>query len=441
MGRRTKGWKVYFDPRRGSHFVRFTHEHRRYTLPTGERNPSRASTAAATLYAEVISGRRALSQTVAAKSGRLFEEVAAEWLADVEPTVDKLTFKLYRDVYVGTHFAPFFETVDRLTTVGSEDYTSARLRKVKRETVKKELTILRRFARWAKKRGYLSQMPEIEVPGHRVLGTKGTERKTEYQIFTEAEIDSIVAQLPLYVKAPRAPVPYPVRARFEVAWETALRPATLNRIRAPEDYRKGADTLIIREEADKARFGRDLPLSARARAALDSICPEVGLIFGDHDYRVPLARAATRARIDKVRAERISDYDFRHSRLTQLGTKTDNLSGVMYLAGHKQPATTARYMRPQKAAARDVLEAAANDDGRRAPQSDDSPASAGQMDAPDDRARNDAGEPGYWLQIGCTEASPATGEAGANPENTNGSELVRGGGLEPPWLLTASTSI
>jgi integrase len=128
-------------------------------------------------------------------------------------------------------------------------------------------------------------------------------------------------------------------------------------------YRPGNSTLLIRDEADKSRFGRELPLSDRARAALDRICPEAGLLFGSHDHRTRLRRAATAAGIDKLRADRISDYDFRHSRLTYLGQVTDNLSGVMYLAGHKQPATTAIYMRPQRAAAKDVLDAAAGDSG------------------------------------------------------------------------------
>ena len=44
---------------------------------------------------------------------------------------------------------------------------------------------------------------------------------------------------------------------------------------------------------------------------------------------------------------------------THLGRTSDNLPGVMYLLGHKQPATTGRYMRPQKDAASDVLRAAA----------------------------------------------------------------------------------
>jgi hypothetical protein len=71
-----------------------------------------------------------------------------------------------------------------------------------------------------------------------------------------------------------------------------------------------------------------------------------------------LRNSARAAGIDELRASRISDYDFRHSRLTFLGTKTDNLSGVMYLAGHKQPATTARYLRPQRSAAEEVLASA-----------------------------------------------------------------------------------
>src|ERR1035437_704554 len=50
-----------------------------------------------------------------------------------------------RLTYVATHFAPFFETIDRLTTVGAEDYIASRLRKVGRSTVSKELSVLRRL--------------------------------------------------------------------------------------------------------------------------------------------------------------------------------------------------------------------------------------------------------------------------------------------------------
>jgi integrase len=190
-------------------------------------------------------------------------------------------------------------------------------------------------------------MPEIETPGRRVLGTPvPNARKKVSLIFTVDEVAAIVARLPEYWSAPRAQVPYPVRARYIVAWETALRPQTIAKLDASTDYRPGATTLLIRDEVDKNRFGRELPLTDAAREALDSVCPASGPIFGRHDCTMLLRRAAKAAGIDAYRADRISDYDFRHSAATHLGRSSDNLSGVMYFLGHKQPATTARYMRP-----------------------------------------------------------------------------------------------
>ncbi|MGA9656597.1 MAG: tyrosine-type recombinase/integrase, partial [Polyangia bacterium] len=337
----------------------------------------------------------------------------------IESSIDPRTFALYQDTYVATHFAPFFKTLDRLTTVGAEDYIAARLRQVTRETLKKELSVLRRFSKWAHRRGYLGQMPEIETPGRRVLGhVQASSRKRTFLVFTAEEIKSIIAQLPEHALSKRSGERFPVRARFVVAWESSLRPATLAKLSVPENYRVGASALTITDETDKSRFGRELPVSVKAREALDSVCPVAGIIFGRHDFRTLLRPAARAAGIDAYRADRISDYDFRHSRLTHLGQVTSNLSGVMYLAGHKQPATTARYMRPQKAAAEDVLQAAAA-----------------------------AGQPEFWLHSGCGDKAakrhPAALARKQKPRTSrkdSGFLSVRGGGLEPPWLLTASTS-
>jgi hypothetical protein len=41
-----------------------------------------------------------------------------------------------------------------------------------------------------------------------------------------------------------------------------------------------ASELVIRDEVDKVRYGRKLPLTDAARAALDSITPDNDLIFG-----------------------------------------------------------------------------------------------------------------------------------------------------------------
>jgi hypothetical protein len=449
MARTPEGFKLKRDPRNGTFVVRFRAAGRSYKLSTGERDPHQAEGEAARLYAEVISGRLVRGPRVATSANTWrFDEVAALWLVDVRPTVDPATYELYETTYVGTHFVRFFETMDRLTTVGTQDYITARLRKVTRETVKKELSVLRRLAEWAHERGYLAELPKIKTPGKRVLGTRvDGARKRQFQIFSAEEIAAILSHLPeMSCSRKVRGASYPVRARFTIAWELAFRPETLNQLRAPDDYRPGAGTLTIRDEDDKNRLGRDFPLAhaPAVRAALDSVCPAQGLIFGDHDYRHVLRKAAKAAGIDELRAKRISDYDFRHSRLTHLGQVTDNLSGVMYIAGHTQPATTARYMRPQKAAAEEVLQAAAGATAG-TPARDERPPAAGRRRV----ARGDrrALTSGFWAPNPSVPRMP--NRSTAPTAKTKGPETgetpldpgpVRGGGLEPPWLLTASTS-
>jgi hypothetical protein len=77
-----------------------------------------------------------------------------------------------------------------------------------------------------------------------------------------------------------------------VAYETALRPATVDALSVPQHYTKGAASLTITYEIDKARYGSSLPLSDEARAALDAVVHERGLIFGCHDYDDQLKKAA-----------------------------------------------------------------------------------------------------------------------------------------------------
>ena len=177
MARRAKGWKLLRDPRTTIFFVRFTHAGRRFNLSTGESDSGPAAGQAARLYTDVVSGRWAPRRTAAPGPARAFDEVAAEWLADIESTVSADTFKLYEGIYIGAHFAPFFKTIDRLTTVGVEDYKAARLRVVTRETLKKELPVLRRFGKWAVRRGHLQAMPEIETPSQHVVGTRSTKNR------------------------------------------------------------------------------------------------------------------------------------------------------------------------------------------------------------------------------------------------------------------------
>jgi integrase len=87
--------------------------------------------------------------------------------------------------------------------------------------------------------------------------------------------------------------------------KTGLRPGTLQRLRAPDDYRSGAEFLKIRAEADKARYEREVPLTARAREALDEVCPNEGLIFPKFAWRYPLREAARTAGLEPDRASEV----------------------------------------------------------------------------------------------------------------------------------------
>jgi hypothetical protein len=85
-----------------------------------------------------------------------------------------------------------------------------------------------------------------------------------------------------------------------------------------------------------------------------------------------------------------------------------------YPLGHKPPATTARYMRPQKDAAAEVLRAAV--------------------------IHNLSPDSGAILVEETEEPAPNPTDSIPPDEILNDYFPVRGGGLEPPWLLTASTS-
>ena len=145
----------------------------------------------------------------------------------------------------------------------------------------------------------------------------------------------------------------PIRAYFQALWETGLRPETIVSIEAPRDYRRGSGTLRIRADADKARYAREVPLTPGAREALDSVCPEAGFLFprapdGDAPkVSNELRKAARLAGLAPDRANRISPYDLRHGRATELVHKTDLLS-TSYLIGHKHASTTDRYIHGRK---------------------------------------------------------------------------------------------
>lgn len=286
--------------------------------------------------------------------------LADKWLEDIASTIDPDTVGLYR-LHMRTHLCRHFgDDPHAVRSSAIAEYGRARLRVVKRSTLQKERSTLRGFLAWCEEQGYLVEAPEFPKLPRKATGTAfAVRRRGKATELSPEECDALISALAQWSR-PRAGQPsFPVRARFIVAYETALRPATLDALSVPEHYTRGSVSLTITDEIDKARFGRTLPLTAAARAALDSVCRagKTGPIFGEHDYRWQLRKAAKAAGLPAGKLRTFAAYDFRHARLTELA-EGGNLTGVAYVAGHRRISTTSIYVRPGLRAAERALDQA-----------------------------------------------------------------------------------
>jgi len=217
-------------------------------------------------------------------------EIAATWIADIEGEFNPATLDTF--VIYARRFQAFFGSMAGITDAACAQYIRERLRKVKRQTVRKELSALRRFVRWCVQQGVVSREPQIPSPPPRATGTAYFKRlRSKATVITPAEALAIIEALPERSRKPGGKL-FPVRPRTRFAWETALRPKTIDNLNVPEPYTRGSATLVVTHEIDKARFGREIPLTEAARAAIDSVCPDVGIIFGRHHCRDRPTRAA-----------------------------------------------------------------------------------------------------------------------------------------------------
>jgi len=350
MARHAEGWTLYTDPRNGFQICRFTWQGKRHNISTRERDPASASEAAARIYADVIAGRAVASQRRASSIGPTVSEIAALWANGLRLSPE--TVAVYA-MYAQSIWNEHFRMMDAIDDASVSTYIITRLGCVTRSTVCKELSALRGFLRWCKVHGHLSVIPHIESPPASTTGTRspmGTRQTVE---LSEEELDRVLEAMPERTGGGRGG--NPARAFFTVLAETGLRRSTLFRLHAPGDYYPGRSTLRIRGETDKARFHREVAITARARAVLDAVCPEVGPIFKRVDYRETIRRAGRDAGLEPHRAARLSFHDFRHARTTHLLERTKNLAGVAYLLGHTNITTTNRYVRPNQRAGEAAL--------------------------------------------------------------------------------------
>jgi site-specific recombinase XerD len=210
-------------------------------------------------------------------------------------------------------------------------------------TLAKELSGLRRFLGWCGKRGYLTEMPHWDAP-------KPT---SDHQpiCLTREQMEQLLAELPERTRIKKSPA----RAWFVVMWATSFRKGTMARLRW-EDVDLKARTITVRASADKKKYGRTVPLTEAAVQALKALSPGIGLVFGTHDFRQCVRAAAKRAKLPENVQKLIANHFVRHSRLTDMASRSKNIAAIQHMAGHKNLASTMRYVHGSLEGARALLE-------------------------------------------------------------------------------------
>jgi integrase len=364
MGRKAKGLQVI--ERGGYWYARFTWAKQRHFISTGESDRGRAQIEAERIYGEIVSGRRRKVSAAVRVSAPLVA-LFSDWLATLEGVLDMQTLKTYRVTYVGRHFLDFFGKLDDVADESQVDaYARARLRKVLRSTVHKELGALRGFLRWAKMEGFITTIPPFPEFPKTSKGKRAGKQRAKANELTEAQVLAAIQALPAISAriSKKDRKRFAVRARFVVAYETGLRPATLDALVLGKHWSLEHPYWIdIPDEDDKTRYGRTIQLTATASAALHDTVRALGikpgdLIFGQHDYRTYLKAAGGVALVKKL-----APYDFRHARGTHLANRGAALPGIAYQLGHTQLTTTNKYAHATKAAGDRALEAGGALDG------------------------------------------------------------------------------
>jgi len=357
MGRKRQGWTLRQRTKGGVYYARFTIDGRPVERSTGTADPRAGAREAARIYAAEVTAERKRPPKPKRSHELELEVLVAQWLVWLTNTHAESTRELW-ELYATTHWLPFFGSTHNVTNQMLGEYMRARLAVVLSTTVRKELTALRSFVGWAMESGALS--PGIVVPTlpKRVPGKAFDKRRRSPAIALSPEqVAAIIDALPEWSTSRKRKIKFPVRARFIVAYETSLRPSTLDRMLAPLHYRKGSDHIHVTVDIDKARWARDVPLSPRARKALDRVVPDAGPVFGKHDYRDQL-RQAVKLALPPALAERFAGAHLRSAALTHWGEQPGaNVVGMQFMAGHKRLSTTAGYIRPSRRAAEQLIRA------------------------------------------------------------------------------------
>lgn len=340
---------------------------------TGQRETEAALRVAWTLYREYMADAEAgrLTNIAPSQSGEI-GELGKSWLkSSGKDARDSETGRGYRS-NIKTLEAHFPNGIRSVTTKAGIAFRDCRMGEVCRNSVVKELRILRSLLAFAQEKGLIASIPGIPSPPKGKKGTPTGQGRKAPPLLAQ-DVEDILALIPKAAARSK----FPLQALCTLLWETGLRPLLWLRVRPSVHLRKKG-VLHITEDIDKNKWERDIPLSRRAQAAIKAVLVWTekqnrnpsGLLFpngkGKPHAHVPLTSGTTGANIlkdatlvaigDETKAEDAQASMFRSARITHweiYGTEEEPgpmpKMTLMYMVGHKSINTSNDYNRMQLA--------------------------------------------------------------------------------------------
>ena len=227
--------------------------------------------------------------------------------------------------------------VARRAFKSKNSHVKDRRTRVAESTTHKELSGLRRFLKWCRRKQIIAEVPFVEP----VDGTTGHD---EQLALSKEQTFQLIQKLPERFQD---------YATFQ--WWTAFRPGTMARLKWT-DIDLDAKTVELSAAQDKGRYARKLPLAPDAAAVLARRPNRSGLVWKRVRIHEALKAAARDSGLSDAVAAQVKPYTLRHSRLTHIGQRTSNVVGLMHFAGHKHLGTTMKYLHADLVNTRRMLE-------------------------------------------------------------------------------------
>ena len=225
MARPREGWKIRWRDGRPPE-LRFTFDGHAYNFGLGTYDPIEAQEKAERIYADTIRGIINRTRKPKRAAGMPFVEAGAEWLASQTGRLRRKTQEVY-EVYLvllSRHFA----TLGDCTTPNFTTFIATRLAQVQAQTLRKELSVLRSVLQYAHDMQWIRELPIVPSIPRRAKGTRFKQpRRVAADSLSHDEVDALLGALPEWSSSKRTP-PFPVRARFILGYELALRPELID---------------------------------------------------------------------------------------------------------------------------------------------------------------------------------------------------------------------